>query len=98
MHDRHVLERNAETLGYQLSKGCLVTLAVRVRAGQYFDAAGRVDAHLRAFPQAHAAAERADRLRGCNAASLDVGRIAEPAQLAVARGITLALVEALHVG
>ena len=45
-----------------------------------------------------AGAERADRLRRRDAAGLDIGREADAAQLAVARGFALALAEALDVG
>ena len=43
-------------------------------------------------------AERADRLARCDAASLDVGRIAKPAQLAVTRRLAFAFVEAFDIG
>src|SRR5262249_51237616 len=97
-HDAHAVERDAEPLRDHLREGGLVALAVLVTAGEDFDRAGRIDADLRRFPQAHAAAEGADSLARRNPAGLDIGRQADAAQLAVARGFALALAEAVIVG
>ena len=60
-----------------------VALAVGVRSSEDFDRACWINTHFRGFPQADTGAERADRLARRNAAGLDVGGEAEPAQLAV---------------
>src|SRR5215831_1514789 len=73
-------------------------LAVLVTAGENFDRAGGIDAHLRRLPQPDAAAERADRLARRNPAGLDIGGEADAAQLVVAGGLALALAEAPVVG
>ena len=83
MNDRDIVDRNAEPLRNQLRKRRLVALPV-VGAGENFDGAGRIDAHLGGFPQADAGAERADRLRRRDAAGFDIGRQADAAQFAVA--------------
>src|SRR5579871_1666831 len=49
-----------------------MALTVAVRAGQHLDGADRIDAYLRRFPKADAGPEASDRLRGRNAAGLDV--------------------------
>ena len=98
MHDRNVLDRNAEPVRHELGEGRLVALAVAVRSGEDFDRTGWIDPHFRRFPQADAAAERADRLRRRNAARFDIGGNADAAQLAVPRRLALALGEAFIVG
>ena len=75
-----------------------MALAMAVRAGEHLDGAGRVDAHLGRFPQADAGAERADRLRGSDAAGFDIAREADAPQLAAAGALLLALPEVLVVG
>ncbi len=84
MHDRHAVDRHAETVGDELGEGRLVALPVAVRAGQHLDRADRVDPHLRRFPQADAGAKRADRRRRRDAAGLDVAAHADAALLAAA--------------
>src|SRR5262249_59861808 len=81
-----VVERDAQPFGYGLREGGLVALAVLVTAGENFNRAGWIDAHLRRLPQPDAAAERADRLARRNPAGLDIGGEADAAQLVVAGG------------
>ena len=83
MHDGDVLERHAETVGYDLREGGLVALAVRVRAGEHRHGAGGMHADLARFEQAGARAQRARDGGGRNAAGFDVGGVADAAQLAV---------------
>ena len=68
--------------GDDLRERRLVALAVAVRAGEDGDLAGRMHAHLAGLEQAGARAERAGDVRRRDAAGLDVGRVAEAAQLA----------------
>src|SRR5262249_59865783 len=86
VHDADVVERDAQPFGYDLREGGLVALTVLVTAGENFDRAGWIDAHLRRLPQPDAAAERADRLARRNPAGLDIGGEADAAQLVVAGG------------
>ena len=97
MHDRDIVDRNAETRGHELREGRLVPLAVRVRARQNLDRADRIDAHFRRFPQADAGAERTDRRRRRDAAGFDIGGVAETAQLALGGAGRLACREARRV-
>src|SRR5262249_5411841 len=98
VHDADVVERNAEPIGDDLRERGLVALTVRVAAGENLDRASRVDPHLGRLPQADAAAERAHCLARRDPAGLDIGREADAAQLAVARGFALAFAEAAVVG
>ena len=50
VHDRDIVDRNAEPLGDELREGRLVALPVRMRAGQDLDRADRIDPHFRRFP------------------------------------------------
>src|SRR5262249_6766919 len=84
VHDADVVERDAQPFGYDLREGGLVALTVLVTAGENFDRARGIDAHLRRLPQPDAAAERADRLARRNPAGLDIGGEADAAQLVVA--------------
>ena len=95
--DIDLVDIDTKTLRDQLGEGGLVALAMAVRAGQHLDRAGRIDAHFRRFPQADAGAERADRLRGSDAAGLNIAREADAAQLALLGALALALVEAFVV-
>ena len=90
VHDVDVLDRNAEARRDDLRERRLVALAVAVRAGEHRHAAGRMHAHLAGLEQARARAERARDVRRRDAAGLDVGRVAEAAQLAALRGLGLA--------
>src|ERR1700742_3470338 len=94
MHDRDLADGNAEALRDQLREGGLVALAVAVRTREDLDGADRVDPHFRGLPQADAGAETADRLRGRDAAGLDVAGYAETAQLAFGFRLGLARGEA----
>src|SRR5450432_2575177 len=94
MDDLHLADRNAEALRNQLAESRLMTLAVTVRTGEDFDGADRIDAHFGGFPQADAGAEAADRLRGRDAAGLDVAGETDAAQLAFRLGFGLARGEA----
>ena len=98
MDDRHLVDRDAEPVGHQLGEGRLVALAMRVRAGQNLDGAHRIDPDLGRFPQADAGTQRPDRLRGGDAARLDIGGESDAAQLAGPRALALALAEILVVG
>src|SRR5258708_6993217 len=98
MHDADVVDRNAEPFRNHLSKRRFVALAVLMTPGEDFDRTRWIDAHFGRFPQPYASAERAHRLARRDAARLDVGREADPAQLAVTAGFALALAEAFEVG
>ena len=50
VHDRDIVDRNAEPFGDDLREGRLVALAVGVAAGEDFDRAGRIDPHFGGFP------------------------------------------------
>ncbi len=97
MHDRDIVDRNAEAIRNQLREGGFVPLPVLMAAGQHLDRAGRVDPHLGGFPQANAGAERTDHRRRRDAAGFDIGGIADAAQLALLGALALALGKALHV-
>ena len=83
VHDRHVVDRQAEPVGDHLRERGLVPLAVRMRAGEHGDRAGRMHADLARLEQAGARAERAGDVGRRDAARFDVGGIADAAQLAV---------------
>src|SRR3546814_17574408 len=70
VHDLDVLDRHAERVGDELGEGRLVALAVAVRAGEDGDRAGRVETHLRRFPEADAGPQRAHHRRGRDTAGL----------------------------
>ena len=96
-------DRNAKAFGDQLAEGRLVALAVAVRTRQDLDGADRIDADFGGFPQADAGAEAADRLRGRDAAGLDVAGEADAAQLAFRLRLGLArreagIIDRLHRG
>ena len=84
--------------GDELREGRLVALAVAVRAGQNLDRADHIDPHLGRFPQPDARAERSRRLRGREAARLDIGGNADAPQLALRGGRRLARAHAFVVG
>ena len=94
VHDADVLERNAEPFADNLREGRLVPLPVLVTAGEDFDRAGRIDPHLRRLPQPDPTTERADRLARRDAASLDIGRESNAAQLVMANRLAFALGQA----
>ena len=96
--DRHIFHRDAEPTGDELGEGRFVALPVTVRAGQDLDRADHVDAHFRRFPEADAAAERADRRRWRDAAGFDIGGESDAAKLALRGRGGLARREALVVG
>src|SRR5256885_2594159 len=73
MHDLDVVHGELQFVGGDLREGRLVPLAVRVRAGEDGDLAGRVHADVGALVEARLRAERARHLRGSEAARLDVG-------------------------
>src|SRR5262245_52654057 len=98
MHDRHALQRNAETIRHKLRECRLVPLPVAVRPGEHFYRAYRIDANLCRLPQADARTKRSDRLRGRYAARLDVAAHAETALQAAVGSLGLARREAVPVG
>src|SRR3546814_13560250 len=81
MHDLDVLDRHAERVGDELGEGRLVALAVAVRAGEDGDRAGRVETHLRRFPEAASGPQRPHHRLRRDTAGRDVGGDAEAAQL-----------------
>src|ERR1700691_4000769 len=85
VNDRNAVDRHAKPFRHDLSESRLVALAVRMRADQHFDRAGRIDANLARLPLPDAATQRADRLRRRQSASFDVSRKSDAAQLAVTR-------------
>ncbi len=98
VHDRDVVDRNAEPVGDKLGERGLVALTVAVRASENLDRAGRVDPDLGRFPAAEPGTKRASGLAGCDAARLDVGREADAPKLTGACGILLALSELIIIG
>ena len=82
--DDDVLHRDAELVGDDLRVGRLVALALRLGAHRDDDLAGQVDLDVGRLPhrRAPALADRADPLRGRDAADLDVGRQADAEELA----------------
>ena len=83
--DLDVLRVGPEPVGDDLRHRRLQPLAVRRGAGEDGDRAGDVHAHHRRLPQAglQAEARRAGHARRRQAADLGVGRVADPAQLAL---------------
>src|SRR5262249_36101996 len=73
-------------------------LSMGMRTSKNLHAARWIDANFGRFPQTYPATEGADRLRGRNSPSFDVGRITDAAQFAVARRFAFTLVEPLHIG
>src|SRR3546814_1498169 len=86
-----LVRRDAELGRDQLGEGGLVPLAVAVGAGVDEHVARRVEADLRALPQADAGAQRADRRRRRDAAGLDVAGKADAAQLSPGPALRLRL-------
>src|SRR5581483_3673539 len=74
---------NTEAFGNKLRESRLMALTMAVRSGEDLDGADGIDADLRRFPQADAGPETSNRLRGRDAASLDVTGEADAAQLAL---------------
>ena len=92
--DVHVLDRHAEPVGDDLRERGLVSLAVGVRAGEHRHRSRGMHADLAGLEQPGARAERARDVGGRDAAGLDVGRVAQPAQLAAPLGVLAARLEA----
>ena len=70
-------------IGDDLRHRRLMPLAVRVRAGEDRHATGGLYLHLARLPESRLGAQRADHLRGCDAAGLDIRREADADELAL---------------
>ena len=77
VEDLDVLERHAEAVGDDLAERRLVALAVRARAGDHLDLAGRQHPDGRVLPAAGAVVQRAQHPRRREAAHLGEGRDAD---------------------
>src|SRR5690606_40461041 len=78
VHDLHVVESNSQARGDDLCERGLVTLTLRLAAGEDRHFPGRMDANRSAFVEARLCTEGSHYVRRSEAARLDVRADADP--------------------